>query len=197
MAKSTDLRTRRLLLTPFSERHLTEHYVAWLNDRELMKYSEQRHKHHTLANCRSYWLSFEETPHYFWAMEEIETGYRHIGNLSAYVDPHNRLADVSILIGDRGAHNKHYGLEALMAVFEYLFREVGLRKVTQGTMALNTPMLRLMRRLGMVPDGVRQRHYLCQEAEVDIVHMAMFRDQWDEIHQAGGNQPSGASGCIL
>lgn len=178
MTISQELRTARLLITPFSERHLTDHYVAWLKDPELVQYSEQRHKTHNLETCRTYWRSFEGTPHYFWALEEINRGYRHIGNINAYVDSHNSLADVGILIGDREAHNKGYGREALMAVFEFLFQGLGMRKVTQGCMALNTPMLKLMRGLGMVPDGVRQRHYLCKGQEVDIVHMALFREQW-------------------
>jgi RimJ/RimL family protein N-acetyltransferase len=181
MAISPDIRTRRLVITPFGEKHLSPRYVAWLNDAELMQYSEQRHKTHTLESCRAYRQSFEGTPHYFWAMEELAAGRRHIGNLNAYVDPHNRLADVGILIGEKDAHNRGYGLEALAAAFDFLFREAGIRKLTQGTMALNAPMLRVMQKLGMVPDGARKRHYLCQGQEVDVVHMAMFREQWAEI----------------
>jgi RimJ/RimL family protein N-acetyltransferase len=88
---------------------------------------------------------------------------------------------VGILIGEKDAHNRGYGLEALAAAFDFLFREAGIRKLTQGTMALNAPMLRVMQKLGMVPDGARKRHYLCQGQEVDVVHMAMFREQWAEI----------------
>jgi RimJ/RimL family protein N-acetyltransferase len=179
MATSADIRTRRLLITPFSEKHLTPRYVAWLNDPELMQFSEQRHKTHTPESCRDYWRSFEGTPHYFWALEELEAGHRHLGNLNAYVDPVNRLADVGILIGEKDSHNRGYALEALAAVFDFLFAGLGIRKLTQGTMALNAPMLRVMNKLGMVPDGVRKRHYLCQGQEVDVVHMAVFREQWE------------------
>jgi ribosomal-protein-alanine N-acetyltransferase len=187
MATSPDLRPRRLLITPFSDKHLTRRYVAWLNDPELMQYSEQRHKTHTLESCRVYCQSFEGTPHYFWALEEVAAGHRHIGNLNAYVDAHNRLADVGILIGEKDAHNRGLGMEALVAVFDFLFREVGLRKLTQGTISLNTPMLRVMQKLQMVPDGTRKRHYLCQGQEVDVVHMAIFRDQWEENLKLYGN----------
>jgi [ribosomal protein S5]-alanine N-acetyltransferase len=46
MAKPFRIKTKRLLIVPFSEKHLQEKYVGWLNDKELMRYSEQRHKKH-------------------------------------------------------------------------------------------------------------------------------------------------------
>ena len=65
MAQSPDIRTARLLITPLSERHLTKRYLGWLNDRQLMRYSEQRHKTHTISTCDAYRKSFDGTPHYF------------------------------------------------------------------------------------------------------------------------------------
>lgn len=179
MALPPDILTRRLRLTPFSERHLTKRYVGWLNDKDLMKYSEQRHKHHTLETCRLYWESFRSSPHYFWAIEE--STYGHIGNIQAYVDLNNRLADVGLLIGERAAAHQHFGFEAWVGVCHFLFTTAGMRKVTGGTMAENLPMCRIMKRAGMIPDGRRHRHFLLNEREVDVVHYALFRDQWAQL----------------
>jgi len=164
-----------LLITPLSELHLTKRYLGWLNDRQLMKYSEQRHKTHTVESCDSYRKSFDGTPHYFWAIEEVVKGLGHIGNMNAYVDPNNCLADLGILIGESSASNQHYGLEAWIAVCHFLFNEVGIRKVTAGTIALNAPMIRLAKHAGMVNDGVRTRHYICEGQEVDILYFALYK----------------------
>jgi RimJ/RimL family protein N-acetyltransferase len=176
MAHSPAIRTARLVMTPFAERHLTARYVAWLNDRELMRYSEQRHKTHTLASCRAYWHSFADTPNYFWAMEETANDLGHIGNMNAYVNQINGLADLGILVGSPQARGKGYGQEAWAGVCAFLFREVGVRKITAGVLALNRPMLTLARKVGMVEDGVRRRHYCCNEMEVDVIHLALFRE---------------------
>ncbi len=182
MAISPDIRTDRLLITPFGERHLTGRYLGWLNDKELMRYSEQRHRHHTLDSCREYWLSFDHSPHYFWAMEEHRNGWGHIGNLNAYVDERNRLADLGILVGESRARKKGYGLEAWQAVISFLFSERHIRKISAGAMAANHPMLQLMRSAGMVDDGIRRRHYLHHGKEEDIIHMAIFKqDKGDDI----------------
>lgn len=181
MAKSSEIRTKRLLITPFSKSHLHQKYVEWLNDPELMRYSEQRHKKHDLESCRDYWQSFEGTPNYFWAIEETEIGFGHIGNINAYVNEKNLLADVGILIGAREAQNKHYGIEAWIGVCQFLFYDARIRKITAGAMSKNIPMLRIMSKVGMIDDGVRKRQYLFENQEVDIVHMALFREQWEKI----------------
>ncbi len=178
MATSEDIRTRRLLITSFDKRHLTGQYVGWLNDLDLMRYSEHRHKVHTIESCLKYWQLFEGTPNYFWAIEEVEEGIGHIGNINAYIDEINFLADIGILIGDKHAKNKGYGTETLIGVCNYLFLKVGIRKLTAGTLSVNIPMLKLMRRIGMVEDGIRKRHYVFSDKEEDMIHMALFKEKW-------------------
>lgn len=191
MSKSLEIRTKRLRLVPFSEKHLHERYVGWLNDAELMRYSEQRHKKHDLEECRGYMKSFEGTPNYFWAIEEIDEGYGHIGNITAFVNEKNWFADVGIMIGAREARNKHYGIEAWLCVCNYLFTHVPIRKLTAGTLSVNTPMLNIMNQAGMVEDGIRRRHFLVEGQEVDIIHRAIFRDQWqsNEHYECSANKP--------
>ena len=128
MAISPDIRTKRLLIEPFNERHLTKQYVGWLNDSMLMRFSEQRHKTHTLESCCAYWQSFAGTPNYFWAIEEVQAGLGHIGNINAYADKNNLLADVGILIGEKQALNKRYGSEAWVGVSDFLFQKAELVK---------------------------------------------------------------------
>lgn len=180
MKSSCDIQTKRLLITPFKEKHLTQRYVGWLNDSDLMRFSENRHKVHTLNSCRAYWRSFEGTPNFFWAIEEVESGNSHIGNINAYINKDNLLADVGILIGVKEVQNKRYGIEAWSGVCEFLFRETEIRKLSAGSMSVNYPMVKLMNSVGMINDGARKKHYLFNGKQVDILYMAFFREQWDE-----------------
>ena len=100
----------------------------------------------------------------------------HIGNMNAYVNQKNSVAEMGILIGEKKAWNKGYGSEAFSAVCHFFLEELGMRKVTAGTMALNLPMLRIMERRGMKEDGRRKRHYLFNGEEVDLIHMALFKE---------------------
>jgi len=177
MAVSPLLTTARCRLTPFTSAYLSERYVSWLNDPETMRFSEQRHRRHTVDSCRSYLESFEGSPNYLWAIIETQDGLGHIGNINAYVDLHNRVGDIGILIGERSASGRGYGTEAWTRVCEYLLNEVNLRKVTGGTLAANKGMLSIMARAGMHEDGRRARQALVDGQETDMVYVARFRDR--------------------
>ncbi len=174
MAESPVLETPRLRIVPFSAEHLTERYVGWLNDPEVVKYSDQRFRQHTLESCRAYWESFAGTPNYFWALVARDPAVGHIGNMNAYVEPRHGTADVGIVLGERGVWGRGYGAEAWIAVCRWLLDEAGLRKVTAGTLSVNEPMLAIMRKAGMVEDGRRIRQQMWEGREVDLVHAALF-----------------------
>lgn len=175
MAESSPLEAPRLWLQPFADRWLSPRYVSWLNDPVVVRYSEQRYIRHTLESCQAYWQSFAGTPHYFWAIIAKDPALGHIGNLTAYVDARHQLADLGILLGERRVWGQGLAAEAWQAACQFLLEGLGLRKVTAGTLSVNTAMLRLMERTGMQFDGCRTRQMLWEGQEVDIIHAALFR----------------------
>lgn len=178
MSESHELTSSRLHIVPFADRFLTQKYVDWLNDSEVVRYSAQRHRVHTLESCRDYFLSYSGTPHYFWAIVEHQRGLGHIGNMNAHIDPHDRVADIGILIGNKDAWRQGYAREAWLAVCRYLFEQADIRKITAGTCATNQAMQALMKVTGMADDGRRMRQTIIERQEVDIVHAALFKDSW-------------------
>jgi ribosomal-protein-alanine N-acetyltransferase len=177
MAQSSDIKTGKLLITPFSERHLTQRYVDWLNDPEVTRYSEQRHRKHTLEECRAYWRSYDSTPHYFWAVELLDT-HEHIGNSNAYVDVNNKTANVGCLVGEKRLWNKGYGGEILSTVCNYLLYTANLRKVTCGTFATHLGVLHVLKKIGMFEECRIPKHYLWEGKEVDLVEMVMYNSSF-------------------
>ena len=168
------IETKRLQIVTFSEHHLTKRYVSWLNDPEVVKYSEQRHRHHTLESCREYYESFKCSENLFLAIE-LKDNARHIGNMNVYMDSPNGLADIGIMLGDRSEWGKGYASEAWNAVLNYLLEDLNIRKVTAGTMACNKAMLKVMERSGMTPDGIRKRQMLVDDGKtVNLIFYAIF-----------------------
>ncbi|WNJ99130.1 GNAT family N-acetyltransferase [Thalassospiraceae bacterium LMO-JJ14] len=174
MTAPATLSTDRLTLRPFeTAKHLTPAYVAWLNDAEVVRYSEQRHHTQTLESCRSFVESFTAGPGHLWAIEQASDG-QHIGNIHADIDTANALADVAILIGARSVWGQGYGLEAWNAVLNWLFDKAAVRKVVAGCMQSNAPMLRIMEQSGMAADGTRKAHYLLDGQPEDVIFYARF-----------------------
>lgn len=169
----SSMETSRLHLVPFSELYLTDLYVSWLNDPEVVKNSEQRFSRHTLQSCGAYVRSLQENGHYLWAIVEKNAPDKHIGNISASIDRRNSLAEIRILIGDKKSWGRGYGAEAWVAVLDYLFSE-NIRKVIAGTLSTNPAMLRILKNSGMTVEGVCVKQYLFDGNEVDMILVAKF-----------------------
>jgi len=174
MAESAILTTERIELQPFNDSFLGEGYVGWLNDKQTVRYSEQRHRTHTLETCRAYAQGFKNSPNYFWAIVANHPPIGHIGNITAMIDVPNGVAELAILIGDSKARGQGYGLEAWQRACRFLLEDAGIRKVVAGTMAINEPMLKIMRTSGMVEEGRRRRQFLVDGKPVDAVLVALF-----------------------
>jgi len=168
------LESARLRIVPFDSSFLTERYVSWLNDPEVVRHSEQRHRRHTLESCAAYWRAIEASPHYFCAILKKDDG-EHIGNMTIVMDIPNQVADIALMIGERKYWGSGFGSEAWLAVMEALFAHLPVRKITAGTMATNLGMLAVMKKSGMAEEGRRSRHFLWEGQEVDMVMAARFR----------------------
>jgi RimJ/RimL family protein N-acetyltransferase len=174
MFRIETIETSRLRLVPLDERHLTARYVGWLNDPSVVRYSEQRHRRHDLETCRRWLETMWAGGHSLWAIETRELPLGHAGNIAAYIDIANKVADMTILIGERAAWGQGIGAEAWGAACDWLIARALMRKVTGGTMAANRAMVRIMERTGMRPDGVRTGQFLLDGQAVDLVHYARF-----------------------
>lgn len=181
--------TTRLQLEPFSERHIAEDgIVAWLNDPEVVRYSDQRHRRHTMATSRDYLASFAGSANGYWAILLKDGLGTMIGTITAYIDAPNSVADVGILVGDKRCWRGGYGSEAFTGVVDWLFTRRGIRKVTTGTMAENRGMLGIMRKIGMREEGHRERYYLLDGREVDMVCATVFAEDWRKRHASKGGR---------
>lgn len=167
------LEADELRIVPFESRHFTDRYISWLNDPEVVRYSEQRHIKHTRDTCQRYIESFHNTSNQLLAIE-VRGELDHIGNISISIDVPNALADVAILVGEKKAWGKGYGLQAWSLVLNELLADEMIRKVTAGTMAENKPMLALMEKSGMQIEAVRPRHFLLEGKEADLVFAAKY-----------------------
>lgn len=173
MPISRDIETERLKLTPFDPaQHLNARYVGWLNDPDVVQYSEQRHKSHTLESCAAFVASFNNSPSYLWAIVQ-KSDSTHIGNIHADIDPDNGIADVAILIGAHEIWGQGYGLEAWNGVLDWLKTQSNTRKIVAGCMRSNIAMHSIMVKSGMIDDGQRQKHYLLDGKPEDIIFCAL------------------------
>lgn len=169
-----NIKTKRLNIRPFSKTEdLNNHYVDWLNDSEIIKYSDQRFITHSLTSCEKYIDWMHDNGHILLSIHDQKHN-AHIGNIGLQFEHKHKRIDVSILMGEKNMQGTGRASEAWLAVLEEIESKKLTRKITAGTMEANTRMLNLMKKSGMEPDGVRKQHQYWQGQWVDIIYYAKF-----------------------
>lgn len=164
---------REVFLRPFSVSDLTQAYLDWMQDAEVVRFSNQRFRAHTAATCRSYLDSFSGSSDHFLAICHKVTGAM-VGTMTVYRNVPHGTADIGIMIGDRGVWGQGIGSDAFCTAMDALLCSGAVRKVTAGTVVLNTGMVRIMEKAGMQHDGTRRAQEVIDGVPVDIVYYARF-----------------------
>ncbi|MDP3511304.1 MAG: GNAT family protein [Sulfuritalea sp.] len=165
----------RLYLCPFTESDITVDYIRWLNDPEVLRFSNQRFRHHDEKSCLAYLRTFADSDNLFLAVH-LADDKRLIGTMTAYVSSHHGTADLGLLIGERGLWGHGFGLEAWNLLLDYLLRDCKLRKITAGTLRCNLGMTRIMERSGMRLEAVRSQQEMVDGEPQDALYFAKFRE---------------------
>ena len=158
------LNTERLVLVPYTIERVTKTHVAWLNDADVVRYSEQRHKKHSLVSQREYLRRLPPSSCIWLIRVKRDIGADDIGTVSAHIDADNNSADMGILVGDKTMWGKGYAKEAWTCVMGWL-REQQIHWVECGYMEGNHAMEGLAKSVGMFPTGHRTLHFLADDGQ--------------------------------
>lgn len=181
------LRSRRLILYPYTPVLVADEHVRWLNDPELMQFSEQRHYRHTLRSQISY-AGRDSPDRHLWL---IRCGTTDIGTISAYVDDNNKNANLGILIGKKEYQGQGFAAEAWCTVIDWLFSE-GYHKVECGCREDNEPMKRLAMTTGFELEAQISQHFKVGDEFRDLVLFGRFaadkfESEWETMLNVGSS----------
>ncbi len=154
----------------FGLEDISERYIGWLNNKELVRFSNQRFMTHDEASCRDFFNSVNQSNSVFLAVKN--TVYGHIGTMTVHFNQRHGTADMGILIGETSVPGA--GSTAWHLVLDKVLSLSGVRKVTAGTLSCNKAMLGVIRKSDMVPDGIRVQHELVEGVAFDMLHFARF-----------------------
>lgn len=167
------LRGEKVLLRPFTEVDIDTAYIGWLNDSDVVRFSNQRFLVHDRESCLRYLHSFDGSANMFVSARRL-SDCRQIGTLTAYVSSHHGTVDVGIMIGDKSVWGQGYGQDAWNLLTNWLLGREDIRKLTGGTLACNHGMIKLMERSGMKLEAVRKAQEVVEGHPRDILYFAKF-----------------------
>lgn len=148
------------------------HHVRWLNDPQIVEFSEQRHLTHTDKTQYEYIMSFVNTDDLFW---EIFFDGKPVGTITAYRNMPNKTANMGVLIGDKRHWGRGFASEAWETVGEYLF-EGGTRKLEAGCMGSNRAMISVLKKNKFKLEATIPEHFLRYGLPEDKLLYGKYRE---------------------
>ena len=147
-------------------------HIGWLNSKEGMKYSEQRHHVHTIETQHEYLNKFPVHSH-IWLIicRDPQT---HIGTITAHIDPFNKTANMGVMIGGPYYKGRGYATEAWREVMDFLWAN-DIEKIEAVMMIINEPMIAVCKKAGMTFEGGLRAHFLVDNKRIALVQYGLWK----------------------
>jgi ribosomal-protein-alanine N-acetyltransferase len=161
--------SERLSFIRLDPENLSNRYLDWMNDYEVIKHLESRfNPPSSMDDLKKYVRSVnsDETQALFGIVRK-EAG-AHIGNIKiGPIDAIHMHAYLGILIGERGLWGQGYATEAIRAISDYSFRTLNLNHLLAGCYRGNVGSIGAFMKAGWAMEGVLRGHYLFEGEYVD------------------------------
>jgi len=167
------LQGKKVLLRHFTKQDIDDTYISWLNNPDVVRFSNQRFLKHDRKSSLHYLASFKSTDNLFISICQLPDG-KPVGTMTAYMAKPHGTVDVGILIGDKSVWGSGIGQDAWDTLMNWLFEHNNIRKLTAGTLAGNYGMIKIMERAGMHQEAIRKEQEIVNKQAMDILCYAKF-----------------------
>ena len=123
---------QKIFLKELTRKDVTKNYVEWMNDYEVVEYTEQKYKKHTTKNVTKFVINKQKSKNEFlYGIYLKNKKKKHIGNIK--LGPINfihRYGEISYFIGDKSYWGKNYATKAISEIIKIAKNEFKLKKTT-------------------------------------------------------------------
>lgn len=166
-------KTERLILETLTPENMSDDYVAWFQDPDVLQYLEARHTTRTREKIIGFVQNMLESKDNLMLGIFLKGNKKHIGNIK--LGPVNKIykrGDIGLVIGDKGSWGKGYATEAINGVCDIAFKTLALRRVQAGAYASNKASVRAFEKAGFSHEGVFKDYWLLDNEPEDEIMLA-------------------------
>ena len=173
------IETDRLILRQFTMDDAEPMFHNWANDPEVNRHMTWP-VHETVEVTREllkrWTASYEQPDFYNWAIVIKDNGPEPIGNISAaHIKEKTRCAYIGYCMS-RAHWGKGIMTEALTAVIDFFFDEVGINRVEAEHDPNNPASGRVMEKSGMTFEGTSRQAGFSNQGIIDVSRWAILRE---------------------
>lgn len=153
--------------------NISSHYVDWLNDSDLMQFTETRRKKYNSQNVVDFINQCNVSDHCL--LFGIFLDERHIGNIKADLNFHHKTASIGLIIGERSMHGQGIGSKAIKLLSSYLLNSLKIFKINAGTYASNIASLKTFEKSGYSQEYIKKQHVInIHGTREDVIMMVRY-----------------------
>ncbi len=153
-------------------------YLRWLQDKDVNYFLETRHEKQTLNKIKNY-VSKCNISNNIYLFGIFSSSDTHIGNikLGPIKERHN-IASISIFIGNKKYWGKGIATEAINALADFSFNNIGLNKLIAGMYSSNNNSIKAFESVGFIKEGIRRKHYKIENEYKDVIELGLLREEF-------------------
>lgn len=155
--KKIVIRKDNLLITNFKLKDINKNYIQWLNNKKLLKYSNNKFTIYNKKKCITYFKSFEKSQNLFLSIKNNKLEL--IGTITCFFSCKNKICDIGILLGDKNHRSIGLGLKSWKMIMSFLAENYSLKKISAGALRENTKMINIFKKSKMAYDGFRKKNF--------------------------------------
>ncbi len=154
----------------------------WWNDQETTKWMGPRFRRLSTLDerraCLEKIIARPPDDSAYFAIAD-KTSLAYIGGIDlTSIDSIDRVAILSIVIGDPSNRNKGYGSEAIQLLLKHAFQELKLHKVELNVSAENEQAVRCYAKNGFQIEGRKRDHSFVNGGYIDEIQMGILESEY-------------------
>ena len=175
----TSMQGNNIYLKPFTVEHITDDYIAWLNDSDVNHYLESRFIIQTRETVSNFVKSFAGNKNALLFGIYLKANNLHLGNISfSEINYQHGYGVIGLALGRKSCWGKGYSSEALKMIVTYGFNVLNLRRLEAGIYEDNIGSIKIFEKLGFHREAIlRKRGYL-QNSYADIFLFGLLKEEF-------------------
>jgi len=170
------LRGKRTSLRPINEKDIPL-LLRWVNDPEVRQFITRIFP--AMEADEREWLDRLHKDRDNDVVLMVEVRGKPIGVMGIHgINWQTRVATTGAIIGEKSYWGKGYGTDAKMALLEYAFNTLNLRKIMSRVKAFNTRSLAYSLKCGYKVEGRLKLMHFDQGRYWDEIILGLFKDRW-------------------
>ena len=156
-----------IYLRELSTKDVSRNYINWLNDPEVVRFTEQRYYKHTVISVKKFVAEKKKSKNEFLYGIFLSDKGIHIGNIKlGPINYIHKFAEISYFIGDKKFQNLGLGCLAIKKICKMAKSEFKLKKIIAGLYEKNIPSKKILEKNKFKLEGIEFKKYIYMKRRI-------------------------------